>query len=412
MSVSHARHLLLTLTGICLFTASPLEGGAPFTVSVSAGKHDRQGTLIEVPLAATPGVQQGRGSLVLRLTREDDKGSVVAQCAVDTLVFRLEEPLAAGESRAYRSAGSVSGAGARERIRCEHAPGRSITVRRGDRPVLVYNTGTVRCPDREHRAYDRTGYVHPVWTPEGKIITDDFPSDERHQRGLFLAWRKFEWGDRVSDFWSLKGQDASMRHESVERVVSGPVYGEFVVHNKGIITDARSGEEHHVLEERWRVRAYEIGRAGYLYDIHIRHLAIGKDLKVSKMNWGGLAYRGPAVWFQSAPEVLTSEGKDRLGGDGQPARWCRYGGLLDGQPVSITIFDHPSNPRYPKQLLRIHPTRPYFCFPVSRSGAFTITTRKALDLRYRVYVTDRLCESEELETMARDFVDPPGVTVK
>ena len=115
------------------------------------------------------------------------------------------------------------------------------------------------------------------------------------------------------------------------------------------------------------------------------------------MNWGGLAYRGPAVWFDSPPRALTSEGRDRVSGDGQPARWCRYEGALEGSPVSITIFDHASNPRYPRQLLRIHPQRPYFCLPISRSGAFTITTRKPLELRYRVYVTDRSCEAAEID---------------
>lgn len=407
-----ARHLIPTL--FCFCWPPPCDGAdPPFAVTVSAGKHDRAGTLVETSLAVSPGVQAAAGShaVVFRLERDGGRGAVLAQWTADTLVFRIEEPLAAGETRTYRSGGTVRPTGDVDRVRCRHRGG-SVSVLCGDRSVLAYNTGIVRCPDREHRAYDRTGYLHPVWTPAGAVITDDFPPDERHQRGLFLAWRRFEWGDRAGDFWSIKSQDASLRHESVESIASGPVFGEFVVRNRGVISEAKSGAEHHVLDERWRVRVYDIGETGHLFDLHIRHRAMTHDLKVSKMNWGGLAYRGPVAWFESPPDVLTSEGRDRRGGDGQPARWCRYGGTLAGRPVSITIFDHSDNPRYPEQLLRIHPARPYFCFPVSRSGAFTIATGKPLELRYRVYVTDRICEAAELEALARDFVEPPVVKVR
>ena len=64
---------------------------------------------------------------------------------------------------------------------------KSLGLWEGDRPVLVYNHGVIsRTNVPADRA--RSSYVHPLYGLEGEVLTDDFPVDHFHHRGLFWAW--------------------------------------------------------------------------------------------------------------------------------------------------------------------------------------------------------------------------------
>jgi hypothetical protein len=60
--------------------------------------------------------------------------------------------------------------------------------------VFVYNYGMQLKPGvPEDRR--RACYLHPVWTPGGTIVTDDFPADHYHHRGIFWAWPRVKVGE-------------------------------------------------------------------------------------------------------------------------------------------------------------------------------------------------------------------------
>ncbi|MBI1786368.1 MAG: PmoA family protein [Acidobacteria bacterium] len=71
-------------------------------------------------------------------------------------------------------------------------------------PVFVYNYGPrLKAGAPEDRR--RSSYLHPVYTPGGVAVTDDFPRDHYHHRGIFWAWPVVRIGDRQADLWTLKG---------------------------------------------------------------------------------------------------------------------------------------------------------------------------------------------------------------
>ena len=51
----------------------------------------------------------------------------------------------------------------------------------------------------------RSSYVHPLYGLDGEVITDDFPKDHYHHRGLFWAWPHVRVGTEETDLWMLKG---------------------------------------------------------------------------------------------------------------------------------------------------------------------------------------------------------------
>lgn len=53
--------------------------------------------------------------------------------------------------------------------------------------------------------YGRCHYIHPLYSTDGSRLTEDFPADHLHHRGIFWAWHQILIGDMpVSDGWELK----------------------------------------------------------------------------------------------------------------------------------------------------------------------------------------------------------------
>src|SRR5690242_10439063 len=85
---------------------------------------------------------------------------------------------------------------------------KSLGLWEGDRAVLVYNHGILTSTNTPaDRA--RSSYVHPIYGLDGEVLTDDFPKDHYHHRGLFWSWPHVKVGDQEVDLWMLKG----IRHE-------------------------------------------------------------------------------------------------------------------------------------------------------------------------------------------------------
>jgi hypothetical protein len=81
---------------------------------------------------------------------------------------------------------------------------KSLGLWEGDQPVLVYNHGMIEKPGvPADRA--RSTYIHPLYGVDGEVLTDDFPEDHYHHRGLFWAWPHVKTGGKEYDLWMLKG---------------------------------------------------------------------------------------------------------------------------------------------------------------------------------------------------------------
>ncbi|MFB6343577.1 DUF6807 family protein [Saccharicrinis sp. FJH62] len=51
----------------------------------------------------------------------------------------------------------------------------------------------------------RNDFLHPVYLPDGTVMTENAPEDHLHHRGIFWAWHQILIGsESVSDSWDLK----------------------------------------------------------------------------------------------------------------------------------------------------------------------------------------------------------------
>src|SRR5665648_66007 len=62
-----------------------------------------------------------------------------------------------------------------------------------------------KSPKDKGREYSRCNYIHPLYGIDGSSLTEDFPADHLHHRGIFWAWHQILInGEQVSDGWELK----------------------------------------------------------------------------------------------------------------------------------------------------------------------------------------------------------------
>ncbi|MHC4204228.1 MAG: DUF6807 family protein, partial [Planctomycetota bacterium] len=107
----------------------------------------------------------------------------------------------------------------------ENINNKSLLVKCHSRAVLVYNYGIVQQKEGQTGPYDRSSYIHPVWTPAGKVITGDFSPEHIHQRGIFFAWTKTVFGEIETEFWGLgKSAGRILVDDLGPSVINGPVF--------------------------------------------------------------------------------------------------------------------------------------------------------------------------------------------
>src|SRR5690606_4704442 len=216
-----------------------------------------------------------------------------------------------------------------------------------DRPVLTYHTATVMPPPDLPEVFKRSGFLHPVRTPSGRVVTADFPADHAHQHGIFFAWKQAEFEGRPIDFWNQADETGSVEHVAVNQTQNGPVFAEFDVSLRHVDLSAPQGPKP-VLDETWTVRLYPL-RDVFMFDLISRQrCASNRPLRLLEYHYGGMGYRGPVAWLgeSSGFAMTTSRGLDQTSGNPSRPQWLECPGPLDGQHCGRPAPHHAAHFRY------------------------------------------------------------------
>jgi hypothetical protein len=347
-----------------------------------------------------------------RLVRIDNQQVIPTQSPIhqpSRLVWMLEQPLAAGERRRYRlqlnrEEAVVDGQPA---LAKESAGKISLLV--DSLPVLDYQRDRMPSADPNQPYFARSGFIHPVFDPSRRILTDAMPPDHMHQHGIMFAWVKTNWQGRAIDFWNSKKQEGEIRQAALSHVASGPVFAAFQAELEHL--DHTSNDRSQVvLREIWEVRVYR--RTGsFLFDLRSEQQAVKSPLTILEHHYGGLCVRGNSAWLErDQSDFLTSHGKTRADGNHTRPHWVDLWGKLDGSPSGLASFCHPDNFRAP-QPVRLHPTKPYCCWSPCVLGDFTILPDRPYISQYRFLSHSGKLSVAEGEAVWKDYAQPVKVTI-
>lgn len=277
--------------------------------------------------------------------------------------------------------------------------GRQVVIRSGEDIILRYQAEPGLLPRPEiSQKFTRGGYIQAIFTPSGKLVTDDFPADHLHHHGVWSPWTKTEFEGRHPDFWNMGGGTGTVEFVALDEIWAKDDRAGFTARHKFVDLSAKPPKD--ALLETWKVSA---GRteAGFIIDFtSIQRCASDSPLKLPTYRYGGFGIRGNAAWNGPQNCRFLSDGgiTDRVKLNTQRVRWCWMGGEVDGKTCGVTLLCHPENFRFP-QPVRANPDQPFFCFAPQQLGEIEITPGDVYVSRYRLLVADGGPDAEVAEKL-------------
>lgn len=284
--------------------------------------------------------------------------------------------------------------------------------------LLQYNYKTNYPPAGGDTAFKRSGFIHPLWTPNGQSLTRINAPDHYHHYGLWNPWTRVLFEGDTVDFWNLKDKKGTVKFVDFVSVNAGNVYGEYqTLHEHIAFTN--QGEKA-AMNELQTVRIYQIDEHQnyYLADITIQlNCASDSPVVLQEYRYGGLGWRATEKWNKDNSETLTSEGKVRVEADGTTARWVILQGNLDQDYGGAVMMSSPTNYNHPEPL-RIWPEDSngngdvFANFSPTKDKDWVLEPGKNYVLKYRFIVFNDKFSKEKAEVAWQDFAHPPKIDVK
>lgn len=393
------------LAAVATFAFGRLDA-ATYRVTVAPEPVDRMHQWVEFPLpsdAREPFSLRDANGHAIALQASAGMASflVTRQAAGETLSFSL----VTGEPPPIRAPG----------VQAVPEPG-ALRIDVAGTPAITYRMDKEDLPRPDIRPeYKRAGYLHPVRTPTGAIVTDDYPAQHVHHHGIWAPWTKTEFQGRTPDFWNMGDKTGTVEFVALDRSWSGPVHGGFSARHRFVDLSA-TPEPVVALHETWVLVAFAPlaqEPPAHVFDLTITQTCATDDpLVLPTYRYGGLGFRGRENWLGTdACQVLTSEGEtDRVKAHTTRVRWISIYGESPNGIVSATLLGHPDNFRAP-QPLRVHPEEPFICFAPSQLGDWKIEPGKPYVARYRFVIQDGPPDPARLDAIWNAFARPARVTV-
>lgn len=415
---------LLVLSCFLPFSLSAAHAQSLGTITVEAGDYTRVDTPVSLDLSGVPGL--GFANDRFQLVEIQGSRRVLTRAQLEPgsppkLWWILSGKTEAGAKRIYelerynvmRDAVVYDDAADIEAIKNDSV----LEIRRGRAAkILSYNHAIVPPPAGQSKLYERSAFIHPLWSPAGSVLTNIHPRDHYHHVGIWMPWTKTKFEGKDVDFWNLNSGQGTVRFNRFLSTTSGLVFGGFQAEHDHVALQTADGEKV-VLKEVWDVRVYNVGGlnadgpgTGYwLWDIVSSQRCVADSpLLLEQYRYGGFGFRATADWKGETAAYLTSTGKTREDGHATRARWCDTSGVSDGKWKGVTFFSNPQNFRHP-EAMRIWPgfeQEVFFNWAPVQTGDFEMKPGQDHVFRYRQFVHEGKVDVERTEQLWNDYVHP------
>ena len=269
-------------------------------------------------------------------------------------------------------------ANAADSFRFTNITDKSLALFEGTRPVFVYNHGIVPPPAGVPADRARGTYIHPLYGLDGEVLTDDFPRDHHHHRGLFWAWPHVRIGGQHHDLWALKGIEQRFVRWTVRE--AGQARATLAVENGWFVGDRK------VMREQVWFHASPSGQDERVLDIELFWVPVSESITLEGAE--GKSYGGLTLRF--APRTNTvittplGQGDKDLSITRLP--WADLSARFAGrsQASGAAIFVAPEHPDFPPEWLTRHYGALCLGWPGVKSKTFQ--PGETIRCRYRVWI--------------------------
>lgn len=287
-----------------------------------------------------------------------------------------------------------------------------LTFRVANKDLLSYQYKTVYPPAGQDTNYKRSGFIHPVYTPHGQVLTRIQPPDHYHHYGIWNPWTHTLFEQDTVDFWNLKQRQGTVRFAKFISKKSGTDYAEFTALHEHVVFK-KDGTEKVALNELQTVRVYhpDKSNSSYIVDITSKlSCASQSPLLILAYRYAGLGWRATEFWDKNNSEMLTSEGKTRDNADNTTGKWIIvYGALPGNDEGGIVMLSHPSNYNHPEPLRIWDKTQNggrgdvFANFSPTKDKDWLLEPGKTYTLKYRLIVFNGKFDKEKAENAWQSF---------
>ncbi|MBI2425610.1 MAG: PmoA family protein [Candidatus Hydrogenedentes bacterium] len=230
--------------------------------------------------------------------------------------------------------------------------GTALTLLEGGKPVWVYHYTFVQSPDGVPPEFYRACYFHPLYGLDSEVLTQDFPNDHYHHRGVFWGWPDSTWGEEKLDIWAIGG--VRQVHENwITKEVEGDT-ARLAMTNLWVY-DAHPGAP--VLREHVEVVTHTADAISRSMDFTVRFENISdkpiviRGATTDDKGYGGFNFRPDKTrkpFVFTTPQGVAKE--DALEWKDAPWIDISYNNGIKGSGKSgVAIFQHPELPGYVHQ---------------------------------------------------------------
>ena len=284
-----------------------------------------------------------------------------------------------------------------------------LMIQANGQDLLGYQMKILYPPAGVDTAFKRSGFIHPLVSPKGQVLTRIQPADHSHHYGIWNPWTHVLFEKDTVDFWNLYLKKGTVRFVKVLEKTVGNVFSEYKVQHDHVAFQKAS--EKVAMNEIQTVRVYQPDENNdyYIMDIDFElKCASESPVTILQYRYAGLGWRATQQWNNKNSEVLSSEGKNRKEADGTKARWCMVQGAVDGTNAGAVMLSNPQNFNHPEPL-RIWPENMYdrgdmfAMFAPTKDTDLPLIPGKTYTFKYRWLVFNGQISKEKIEAVWKNY---------
>lgn len=286
-------------------------------------------------------------------------------------------------------------------VKIEQTEGEYAFIENTD-TVLVYQASAKSLNGK----YERANYVHPLYGMNGEVLTEDFPQDHKHHRGIFWAWHQIFIGNkRIGDGWEIKNieWDVADVQQITKDKGAKAIKAEVLWLSPNWTDDALISVP--FIREITTITVFPAKEDYRIIDFKIKLWGLEPDIALGgsedEKGYGGFSARiklPEDIAFIGAKGVVTPKNTP-VASKG----WLDFMGTFgeSQNKTGVAIIAHPENPGYPNPwILRKKASMQNAVFPYPGRYPVFLKQDEPLVLKYRVVIHNA---GVDLNLLSRKF---------
>ena len=252
--------------------------------------------------------------------------------------------------------------------------------------------------------YVCNNYIHPLFSLDGDTLTEEFPKDHPHHRGIFLAWHQVHInGESVGNSWLMEDLETDVRSVNYRTSDNAAILETDVAWKSPLYQERKE-----FMNEKASIKVHPLEKNIRKIDYVITLKALVDGVEIggadNEKGYGGLCMRiklPEDLVFSSINDVIEPE-----------VNQIKAGSIMDfsgsfsekESKSGVTLLCHPNTPNYPAPwILRSKASMQNVVFPGQE--LFSLPLNKEVKLYYRLIVHNGDASDIRLYELQKEYED-------